>query len=125
MKKPLKTQVYYTINGVPHYDEFKDSVPQRGIEVSIKTNNPTYNGKMDLFDLLMKNKEYKLCRDDGPAIHYSFFGSYWQSSKCLNPIYYNDYYNDYYFIDWAKNTNHLICKNCHGFCNQNCFNDNL
>ena len=54
----------------------------------------------------------KLHRIDGPT---------W--TLYLSKIKYYFYINDirYGKIEFAKKTNHLICKNCDGFCKQQCF----
>lgn len=121
MKKPDKTQIYYTVNGIHHYDEFKNLIPTNYNELYLEE-NPNYKGPLNLWQLLKENKEYKFCRDDGPAGIYASKSlsskvsyAFWQSSKCDN------YYWTHCPSTWAKKTNHLLCKQCYKFCNQECF----
>ena len=102
----MSCKLYYTINGVKHFNEFEEVIPN------------------DLFNLLIQNKEYKFCRDDGPAVEYSFGDKIWKSSKCTNyfcTLNMNFSYNFSQLNNWAKNTDHLICKSCKEFCKQKCF----
>ena len=103
IKKNYRTKVYYTINNIPQYNEFDDFLPD------------------NLYQLLVENKEYKFCRDDGPTVEYSFGDKIWKSSKCK--IYFWNNWDDWHnqLFDWAVNTNHLICLNCDEFCKQECF----
>ena len=121
MKNPDKTQVYYTVNGIPHYDEFKHLIPTDSNKLYLEE-NPNYNGPLNLYELLKENKEYKFCRDDGPAGIYPTYVyssrqsyAFWQSSKCTS------YHWTNIPMTWAINTNHLLCKQCFNFCNQKCF----
>ena len=109
-----KTKVYYTVNGIPHYNEFDRCIPQDFLYYQIEDENIPGN----LWNLLSNQKNgYKFCRDDGPAAEYISGDLIFQSSKCKSFIW------DYMLalVDFSKNTNHLTCINCKNFCKQKCF----
>ena len=113
-----KTKVYYTINGVPYYNEFDKNLPENFDLYQVKNKNIPGN----LFDLLFDEKEnYKFCRDDGPAVDYFDGKLIFKSSKCEDLLF---FYDDNYsgdLSDYCNNTNHLTCSSCNKFCKQRCF----
>lgn len=113
MKTPLKTQLYYTIDGIPHYDEFKEAVPNN--DNYEKLNNQYYKGPLNLFELLLADNKYKFCRDDGPALHYNTGYKIYAFNCKLTTT------SGLKYSNWPKITNHILCKYCDDFCNQKCF----
>ena len=108
-----KTKVYYTVNEVPHYNEFDYYIPQNFIFYQAKDKSIPGN----LWELFcFQQNGYKFCRDDGPAVEYTSGELIFQSSKCKRFA-----WNFEDKLIFAKNTNHIICKNCNRFCNQRCF----
>ena len=118
-------EVYYIVNGSKQFNKFEIAVPQNFDFYQIEDKNIPGN----LFNLLMINTQYKLCRDDGPALSYDINTederNYWISSKCKIYLLNNHLYlfelNNGNIFTWTKNTNHLMCKNCKKFCKQKCF----
>ena len=51
----------------------------------------------------------KLNRLDGPASYFDNYEFYWINNKTYSKLVF------------AEKTNHLICRNCGGFCRQGCF----
>ena len=114
MKNPKKTQVYYKVNGIPHYDEFKFLIPTSYDEQYFKENS-NYKGPNNLWDLLVtKGSGYSLCRDDGPAVHYINGCKVWRSTGHIEGHWFES------LLEFTKNTNHILCKICNGFCGQEC-----
>lgn len=71
-----------------------------------------YEGKISSKEYFFDGKAHRI---NGPArISYDINGQIYNIMYYINGCFYST-------SSFARKTNHLICKNCQNFCNQNCF----
>ena len=73
---------------------------------------------VDITDAFYFNEKGILHNEIGPAVHLS--GDDWSlQEEDIHKYYLNNI--KYTIFEWNQYTNHILCKNCKTYCNQQCF----